>query len=87
MHDADGQFHTRCNTGSVELEALSPADEAEVRALLVEHHRRTNSDVAQRLLASWEASARTFVKVMPLDYRQALAAQAPEPRLPRAVGS
>ena len=37
---------------------------------------RTGSEVAQRLLADWEASLERFVKVMPDDYRRVLDAAA-----------
>jgi glutamate synthase (NADPH/NADH) large chain len=60
----------RCNTQLVGLEALEPADEETVLALLREHLERTGSSVAARLLDDW-SSAR-FVKVMPHDYRKAL---------------
>jgi glutamate synthase domain-containing protein 2/glutamate synthase domain-containing protein 1/glutamate synthase domain-containing protein 3 len=67
--DADGTFASRCNH---ELVGLEPAqDDEELRVLVEEHERRTGSTVAARLLADWEPSR--FVKVMPHDYRRALA--------------
>jgi glutamate synthase (NADPH) large chain len=39
---------------------------------VAEHHERTGSDVAARLLADWDASLERFVKVMPHDYKRAL---------------
>jgi glutamate synthase domain-containing protein 3 len=69
--DEHGQFAGRCNTQLVGLEALEPEDEATVLDLLEEHHSRTGSPVAGRLLADWAAAR--FVKVIPHDYRRALA--------------
>ena len=75
--DEDGTFETRCNTQLVTLETLETfetADVATVRALVEEHGARTGSPVAARLLADWDATLRSFVKVMPNDYRRALEA-------------
>src|SRR6185312_5792305 len=59
-----------CNTQSVDLEALEPADEDEVRALLGEHVERTGSTVARALLAAWDPAR--FTKVMPHDLKAVL---------------
>jgi glutamate synthase domain-containing protein 2/glutamate synthase domain-containing protein 1/glutamate synthase domain-containing protein 3 len=69
--DEEGDFAARCNTQLVGLEALGPDDEAAVIELLEEHAERTGSPVAARLLADWDATR--FVKVIPHDYRRALA--------------
>jgi glutamate synthase (NADPH/NADH) large chain/glutamate synthase (ferredoxin) len=70
--DEDGSFEERCNTQLVGLEQLAPEDLSVVRELLEEHERRTESPVAGRLLDFWLTAQRTFVKVMPHDYRAAL---------------
>jgi glutamate synthase domain-containing protein 3 len=59
-----------CNTQSVDLEPLQPADEDEVRSLLDEHVERTRSTVAAALLADWDPSR--FTKVMPHDLKAVL---------------
>jgi hypothetical protein len=43
-----------------------------------EHCDRTGSAVATHVLAEWEGLIGTWVKVMPTDYRRALAEQAAE---------
>jgi glutamate synthase (NADPH/NADH) large chain len=61
----------------VDLEGLASEDEAELRDLIAEHAARTGSLVARNVLASWGRGARDrFVKVMPRDYKRALAASA-----------
>ena len=70
--DADGRFAERCNPELVDLEPLTEHDEAELHGMVSEHAERTGSAVARRLLAGWEQSVGTFVKVMPRDYRRAL---------------
>jgi glutamate synthase domain-containing protein 3 len=74
--DADGSFHQRCNTGLVELDALSDDDVEELASLVGRHAAATGSAVAARLLADWPAAAASFVKIMPVDYKRALRAAA-----------
>jgi glutamate synthase domain-containing protein 3 len=69
--DADGGFAARCNHQLVGLDALDADDERIVLELVEEHAARTGSTVAAALLADWDASA--FVKVIPHDYKRALA--------------
>jgi glutamate synthase domain-containing protein 3 len=77
VYDEAGDFTTRrCNLASVSFEEPDEGDALELRALVSEHAERTGSEVAQRLLADWEASLERFVKVMPNDYRRVLDAQA-----------
>jgi glutamate synthase domain-containing protein 3 len=74
VYDKDRRFANRCNLELVELEELSEHDEEDVRGLISEHVARTGSLVGRNLLASWERGTRErFVKVMPRDYKRALA--------------
>jgi glutamate synthase domain-containing protein 3 len=68
--DEDGGFRNRCNPDLVGFEHVE--DDTELRALVEEHLARTGSAVAERLLASWDESLPSFVKVMPHDYKKAL---------------
>ncbi|HLZ95519.1 MAG TPA: glutamate synthase large subunit [Candidatus Dormibacteraeota bacterium] len=54
------------NGDSVVAREVPPEDEAELRCLIEEHHRRTSSQVAARLLADWPASIARFRQVVPL---------------------
>jgi hypothetical protein len=74
--DTEGTFGSRCNTELVELEEPSEDDLAEVRALVEEHGRRTDSPVAEGVLDRWEELAAAWVKVMPIDYKRALREEA-----------
>ena len=74
--DSDGKFTSRCNPELVDLEPVGEHDEAELHAMVSEHAERTGSAVARRLLAGWETSIGSFVKVMPRDYKRALAEKA-----------
>jgi glutamate synthase (ferredoxin) len=77
--DEDERARPRINLGMVDLEDMvDPADVAELKALVEEHARVTGSERAQRILATWEVQLRRFVKVMPRDYKRALAELAAE---------
>jgi glutamate synthase domain-containing protein 2/glutamate synthase domain-containing protein 1/glutamate synthase domain-containing protein 3 len=81
--DEDGMFPTRCNMGMIGFEQLSEADAIELRAMIEEHLRRTDSPVAARVLEQWSEllAAGAFVKVMPNDYRRVLRELAEEEAL------
>ena len=66
--DRAGDFDLRCNLDSIDLATVEPdsADEAELKALIDEHVRRTGSPLAQRILAGWSDFRPQFVKVVPV---------------------
>ena len=70
--DEDGTFESRCNMGLVGFDTIEEADAIELHGLIEEHHLRTRSPVAARILREWDASLPRFVKVMPHDYKRAL---------------
>jgi glutamate synthase (NADPH/NADH) large chain/glutamate synthase (ferredoxin) len=72
--DEDGSFAERCNMGMVGFEDLAQADAIELRAMVEEHLRRTDSPVAARVLGDWGQllANGAFVKVMPHDYKRVL---------------
>jgi glutamate synthase domain-containing protein 2/glutamate synthase domain-containing protein 1/glutamate synthase domain-containing protein 3 len=72
--DEQGVFGERCNMGMVGFEELSELDAIELRAMVEEHGRRTDSPVAARVLAEWDEllGRQAFVKVMPHDYKRVL---------------
>jgi glutamate synthase (NADPH/NADH) large chain len=66
-------FRDLCNTATVELEPLRSQEEIfEVYSLIDQHHRLTDSVVAERVLRHWNYVTDSFVKVMPLDYKRVL---------------
>jgi glutamate synthase domain-containing protein 3 len=73
--DEDGTFDKRCNHGLVDLDELEPSDVHILERLVRRHFELTGSAVAQRLLARWTQSARSFHKVFPRDYKRVLAEQ------------
>ncbi len=77
--DDDGRSAGRINTGMVDLEKLDDlADVAELKGLIEAHLMATGSERARTILDGWEAELPKFVKVMPRDYKRALAELAAE---------
>lgn len=72
--DMAGDFGaSRCNLEMVDLETVSePPDVRELRHLLEEHVRHTDSAVARRILREFGRYLPRFVKVMPHDYKRVL---------------
>ena len=77
--DGTGEFRNgRCTTPLVDLcEVNAPDDIAELRALVQNHFVLTGSDVARWVLDHWQQALREFVKVFPIEYRNALSRQDP----------
>jgi len=76
-----------CNLELVELEdVIDVADVTELRELIERHAQLTGSSVAAGILAAWEASLSQFVKVMPRDYKRALAEMAAKEQLVTSGG-
>jgi glutamate synthase (NADPH/NADH) large chain len=67
----DGAFASRCNLAMVDLEALDDEDTALVQTLVEEHVAHTRSRKGSEVLKTWDKQK--FVKVMPKDYKAAIA--------------
>jgi glutamate synthase (ferredoxin) len=65
VFDELGDFAVRCNGDLVTICGLDAADEANVRALLIQHRELTGSQRAADLLARWEAMRGQFYRVVP----------------------
>ncbi len=76
VYDKDERFQNRCNTDSVDIESVKSTEDCNLlRALIEQHNHYTGSARAEELLKNWDAALPLFVKVMPLDYKAALARQ------------
>jgi glutamate synthase (NADPH) large chain len=74
--DEEGLFEKRYNPAMVDLERgldSTSAEAAELKALIEQHYGYTNSPKAASVLTNWEKYLPRFVKVMPREYRKALA--------------
>lgn len=71
--DTNGTFKNNWNPELTELETLESAEEiAYVKGMIIEHEQKTGSSVAEKVLGDWESAVKTFVKVMPTDYKKIL---------------
>ena len=71
--DQDGEFNLRCNLELVDLEKVEAEEDIEeLREMISEHHQRTGSTVADKVLSDWDNMLSQFVKVMPRDYKRVL---------------
>ena len=79
VYDPQVQLKANCNPEMVELEKLEvEADIADLKRLITNHANYTGSGVAKRILANWSTELKHFLKVMPVDYKRALAEMAKE---------
>lgn len=75
VYDGSNDFDLRCNVDTVDLETVEPNsdDERELLALIAEHRLQTGSTRAAELLEHWPDERGRFVKVIPFEYKYALA--------------
>ena len=72
--DQDETFAANCNMELVDLDPLEQKDKDILIAKVTKHLELTESNLAAKFLANVEASLAKVVKVMPRDYKAALAA-------------
>lgn len=73
VYDPDGVFPEKVNMGLVGLEAIEDEEEkAAVYGYIKEHVDYTGSTVGQGMLDNWDERVKSFVKVMPHDYKRVL---------------
>ncbi len=72
--DECGDFESKCNLGTVDLDPVDAEEDAsELRELVEQHREFTGSRQAERVLEAWPDVLSQFVKVMPTDYKRVLA--------------
>jgi glutamate synthase domain-containing protein 2/glutamate synthase domain-containing protein 1/glutamate synthase domain-containing protein 3 len=75
IYDKDEQFSIRCNMGNVDLKRLHEESIPELRGMLENHVKYTDSATAKAILDNWEDELQHFVRVMPRDYARVLKQQ------------
>jgi len=71
--EEDQLFDTKCNLEMVDIEPVTDdLDERRLYRLISEHVKLTGSEYAARIIRDWTEMLPQFVKVMPIDYREAL---------------
>ena len=72
--DENQLFDTRCNLEMVDIEpVVEPRDVEFLKRYIERHVKFTESQYAAAILSSWDEMLPRFVKVMPMDYKKALA--------------
>ncbi|MBO0939096.1 glutamate synthase large subunit [Fibrella sp. HMF5335] len=75
VYDVDGTFPTHVNREMVSLEPLNEEDQTILRDFVEKHFQHTTSNVALALMQDWDAQLSKFVKVLPADFKAALASR------------
>ena len=79
VYDKEQKFKNGlCNLEMVDLEELSKKDVADLLSIIQTHYQETNSEKAFEILQNWEENIMHFTKVMPTDYKKAIAAATKE---------
>ncbi|CAN1264108.1 Glutamate synthase 1 [NADH], chloroplastic [Linum perenne] len=72
--DGDGKFDSRCNPELVDLDKVEEEEDImNLRMMIQQHQRNTNSLLAKEVLADFDNLLPKFIKVFPRDYKRVLA--------------
>ncbi len=73
VYDPENKFvNGLCNTETIAFENIIPEDAADLKSWIEKHVLYTDSNLGKRLLADWGNSLKSFVRVMPTEYKKAL---------------
>jgi len=81
VYDEDDSFDEKCNMSMVNIEELKEEDEMAIFNLVRNHHKYTESSIAEKILNDFKKEIKKFKKVMPLEYKLILAREKIEARL------
>ncbi len=86
VFDPEAKFSKLVNPEMVDLEPLASDDQLQLHALVQKHVNYTQSTRGKQILDQWSQLVTKFVKVMPKDYKRALAEMAKERQQSSAQG-
>ena len=72
MYDVKGIFTSMCNKEMVDLDPLNSDDADELKIMIENHLRNTDSTVAKFILDDFDNQLKNFMKVFPRDYKRVL---------------
>ncbi|MFP6765592.1 MAG: glutamate synthase-related protein, partial [Planctomycetaceae bacterium] len=79
LADDQEEFRLNCNLGLVDLEPVEASQDInELKDMIEKHASYTGSTVASGILDTWTESLPRFIRIMPRDYKRALAEMAAE---------
>ena len=71
--DKNHNFDYYCNMDMIELSLIEEkARRNELRALIENHYKHTNSPLAKRMLDDWDKYIEEFIQVTPIEYKRVL---------------
>ncbi len=70
--DQNRNFSKKCNQDMVTLETFNHEEALEVKQMIQNHVKYTNSKLGKKILKNWNKLRHKFVKVMPNDYKRML---------------
>ncbi|GAB2770789.1 glutamate synthase large subunit [Rhabdobacter roseus] len=73
--DKDGDFSEKVNYEMVSVTPLNEEDQHILREFVEKHFQYTTSNVAFQLTQNWDDAIKQFVKVLPNDFKEALASR------------
>ncbi|MEP1487868.1 MAG: glutamate synthase large subunit [Algibacter sp.] len=74
VYDPENKFvNGLCNTETIDFEDILDEDAIDLKGWIEKHLEYTDSGLAKKLLADWDNSLKNFVRVMPTEYKKALA--------------
>ena len=74
VYDPEHKFtNGLCNTETIDFEEILPEDAADLKQWIEKHITYTDSALAKRIISDWDNNLNKFVRVMPTEYKKALA--------------
>lgn len=68
-----GNFHNNINNKMLELEVLSEEEDISlIKKFIEDHVEYTGSERGKMILSNWENEKKNFIKIIPIEYKQAL---------------
>jgi glutamate synthase (NADPH/NADH) large chain len=72
LYQPDDAFFKTCNKEMVSLEECEHQDMEDIRQYVRDHFSLTGSISALEILSNWEEASRSFLKVIPIEYKNVL---------------
>lgn len=72
VYNEDGNFADKCNMELIILEELNNENKEDLKQMLENHYKYTNSQKAKKLLDNFDVEINKFIKVIPKAYKQVI---------------
>ncbi len=72
VFDEDNMIESRCNINMVNIDVIDDEDEAAIHELVHNHYKYTQSEKAEMILGDFKKSLKSFVKIIPVEYKRIL---------------